>query len=94
MLKSFRVLKGDSEQSVEGIDYPILLNLEQITSIKPINIVHQENIIAGFWIRLTSGKKYKATRIPSELRELLETEINLAPMNLNGEDTASASLIH
>lgn len=87
VLKPFRILKNEQEPNVEGIDYPILLNTKQIMSIKPINILHNDNIIAGHWVRLSTGKKYKATRIPQELIDLLGSDQDLAPMNINGETT-------
>ena len=70
MLKRFNVLNSENDQALEGIDYPVLLNLNQIASIKCINIMYKGNIIQGFWIRMVSGKKYKATRVPREIKAL------------------------
>lgn len=45
----------------------MIINERHIVSIKPINIVCGDEIIRGHWIRLTNGKKYKASRIPANL---------------------------
>ena len=84
VLKRFNVLNSENDQNVEGIDYPVLLNVVQIVSIKSINIMFKENIIQGFWIRMVNGKKYKATRIPKDLKLLLESETELTEVEING----------
>lgn len=84
MLKKFSVLNSENDQSLEGIDYPVLLNLTQIASIKCINIMYKGNIIQGFWIRMVSGKKYKATRVPKEIKRLLEEDGELTEIEING----------
>lgn len=94
MLKPFKILKSENEANVEGIDYTILINIDHITSMKKINILQSGNIIAGFWIRLLNGKKYKATRIPSDLHALFEDEKEMALMNINGEEVASGLALH
>lgn len=84
MLKKFNVLNSENDQSLEGIDYPVLLNLAQIASIKSINIMYKGNIIQGFWVRMVSGKKYKATRVPKEIKILLEEDGELSEIEING----------
>ena len=84
MLKRFNVLNNENDQNLEGIDYPILLNLEQIVSIKTINIMFKGNIIKGYWIRMVNGKKYKATRVPKEIFDLLGDEKSLTDIEING----------
>jgi len=91
MLKAFKILKDENEPTVEGIDYTILINVDHITSLKPINIPFGGDIIAGFWLRLLNGKKYKATRIPTDLSEMMVKEDELAPLMLNGESQAQSS---
>lgn len=73
MLKMFKILHKDSDQTIDGVDYQSLINLEHIVSIKPINIMFQEEVIKGYWIRLSNGKKYKATKIPAELEALFSS---------------------
>jgi hypothetical protein len=94
MLKPFKILKSENEANVEGIDYTILINTDHITSMKKINILQGGNIIAGYWVRLLNGKKYKATRIPNELQTLFKNENEMALMNINGEDVASGEALH
>jgi hypothetical protein len=84
MLQRFNVLNNENDQTLEGIDYPILLNLEQIVSVKTINIMYKDNIIKGFWIRMVNGKKYKATRVPTDVRKLLDDETRLTDVEING----------
>ncbi|GEM_PF-1535965 len=84
MLQRFNVLNNENDQTLEGIDYSILLNVQQIVSVKTINIMYKDNIIKGFWIRMVNGKKYKATRVPSDIRKLLDDEASLTDVEING----------
>tara|TARA_R110002072_G_scaffold64203_5_gene159772 strand:+ start:118263 stop:118562 length:300 start_codon:yes stop_codon:yes gene_type:complete len=84
----FNVLNSDENQQVDGIDYSILLNVDEMTSIKPINIRFKGDIIHGYWVRMTNGKKYKATRIPQFLKDLMETEDMLTRIVVNKVDLA------
>ncbi|MBT7609335.1 MAG: hypothetical protein HN576_06240 [Bacteriovoracaceae bacterium] len=83
MLLRFNVLNPEDMQQVDGIDYPILINIDQIVTIKPITIMYQGNIINGFWVRTINGKKYKATRIPKSLEQVLQNNIELTEVKLN-----------
>jgi hypothetical protein len=84
MLKRFHVLNSESDQNLEGIDYPLLLNLDHIASVKNINIMYKGNIIKGYWIRMVNGKKYKATRVPSEIKKMLEEDSGETDIQING----------
>ena len=84
MLKRFNVLNSENDQNLEGIDYPILLNLDHIASVKTINIMFKGNIIKGFWIRMVNGKKYKATRVPGEIKKMLSEDQELTDIEING----------
>lgn len=84
MLKRFHVLNSENDQNLEGIDYPILLNTEHIVSVKTINIMFKGNIIKGFWIRMVNGKKYKATRVPSEIKAMLDEDGDVTDIQING----------
>lgn len=53
----------------------VLLNIDHIISIKPINIVLEERIVRGYWIRLTNGKKYRTIDLPLALNDLLSNEL-------------------
>ena len=67
----FKILQTREEHSIETNLVNILFNINHIVSIKPIKIVLHDSILDGFWIRLTNGKKYKATEIPLRLKDLL-----------------------
>jgi len=84
MLERFSVLNSEDDQSLEGFDYPVLLNMNHIASVKSINIMYKGNIIQGFWIRMVSGKKYKATRVPASIKKLLLDEADLTQVEVNG----------
>jgi len=90
MLARFNVLNSEDDQALEGIDYPILLNTDHIVSIKSINIMHKGNIIKGFWVRMVSGKKYKTTRIPDEIKNLLDSDSGLSDREINGKHLSAS----
>jgi hypothetical protein len=49
----------------------VLFNLDHIISIKPIRISRPDKLLNGFWIRTTNGKKYRASKIPDDLVEII-----------------------
>ena len=53
---------------------PILINIDHIVSIRPINIRTADDPIKGYWIRLVNGKKYKAVEIPHEISALFQAD--------------------
>ena len=55
---------NEAQQKDEIVD--ILLNTNHIVSIKPIKMsTNDQQVIEGFWIRLSNGKKYKAIQMAS-----------------------------
>ncbi len=51
----------------------MLINLDQIASIKPIKMTTDDrDVLDGYWIRLTNGKKYRALQIPASLQKYFE----------------------
>ena len=71
----FKIIQTREEHSLETNLVDILFNIDHIVSVKPIKIVLSDGILNGYWIRLTNGKKYKATEVPNELKSMLsETE--------------------
>lgn len=64
--KKFTILNPKG-QLASGEDQEVLFNVDHIVSIKPIRISTANNLVNGFWIRTTNGKKYKATKIPEDL---------------------------
>ena len=75
LLKPFTIITyNKSLQSDE--ETPILINLEQIISVKPIKISTQNrDIIEGYWIRLSNGKKYRAIQVPDMLLRAFKEDL-------------------
>ena len=69
-LKLFHILTN-SDQQLDIEVTPMLINLEHIITIKPINIVMNEKLVEGYWVRMSNGKKYRASNAPEEIKELL-----------------------
>jgi hypothetical protein len=86
MLKKFTITSfNESIQKNETTD--ILINPAHIVSMKPIKMTaNDQRIIEVFWVRLSNGKKYKATRIPAQYHELLNEEL---PAIKYAEDSSS-----
>jgi hypothetical protein len=73
--KKFTIINhNDAQQSDEMID--ILINTDHIVSIKPIKMTtNDQQVLEGFWIRLTNGKKYKAIQMAESLKKLLNEKL-------------------
>ncbi len=71
----------------------MLVNPDHIVSIKPINIVLKQGILKGYWIRLSNGKKYRASSIPAILLEMLSDSHQELQFNrlIDGDGTDSQS---
>ncbi|MFZ8933933.1 MAG: hypothetical protein ACO20H_02155 [Bacteriovoracaceae bacterium] len=67
----FTLLSIKENEPIREREEEILLNLNHVVSIKPINIVMAEKVMRGYWIRLTNGKKYRAIRIPFYIEDTL-----------------------
>lgn len=64
----FTILNEKADQQIGIEEQTILINRNHIVSIKPINILVSEGeVIKGYWIRNSNGKKYKATNVPMEI---------------------------
>ncbi|MBT6324467.1 MAG: hypothetical protein HOJ35_00720 [Bdellovibrionales bacterium] len=83
----FHILTSNSDQKLDQEEQPILINIDHIVSIKPIKMVIEHEVLSGYWIRTSNGKKYRATKIPSELIQQLES---LEKKSLNNGNTISA----
>jgi len=60
----------------------ILINLEHIISVKPIKMTTESReIIDGYWIRLSNGKKYRAIQLPKIVLENLEEPLTSVKKN-------------
>lgn len=60
-----------SGATTEANEVEVLFNLDHIISIKPIRISRPDKLLNGFWIRTTNGKKYRASKIPDDLLEVI-----------------------
>lgn len=67
----FNIISDRDVQALEETTETILLNLDHIISIKPIRIVTENGVIFGHWIRMSNGKKYRASKIPASLEALI-----------------------
>lgn len=70
-LKKFKVIASRDLQAIEETVEVVFFNLDHIISIKPINMVIDDEVIPGYWIRTTGGKKYRAIEIPDEIKSLI-----------------------
>ena len=86
-LKKFVILtRNESLQTDEKTS--ILINLEHIISVKPIKLTTEtRDVIDGYWIRLSNGKKYRAIQVPKVILENLEDD--LTKVQKNDESTHS-----
>jgi hypothetical protein len=79
--QKFTVLNPKSN-STQDEEVEMLFNLDHIISIKPIRISSLDKLINGFWIRTTNGKKYRASKIPGDLLDVIGVKyqgvVNLA----------------
>ncbi len=66
----FNILSTKSDNGGDG-EVEVLFNLDHIVSIKPIRISRPDKLLNGFWIRTTNGKKYRASKIPDELLNII-----------------------
>jgi len=72
--QKFKILiEKDHEAAGEAIE-TLYLNEDHIVSIKPINIVVEGEVVDGFWIRTTNGKKYRAVGVPQSYEKFLERQ--------------------
>jgi|GEM_PF-1122629 len=84
----FSILNLKPGQTQETEEVEVLFNVDHIISIKPIRIARPDKLINGFWIRTTNGKKYKASKIPGELLEIIgEKYQGSVSINLDFEDS-------
>ena len=70
----FTIISQRDVQALEDTHESILLNLDHIISVKPINIVVEQGVIQGYWIRMTNGKKYRAMEVPLAIEKLISEQ--------------------
>ena len=71
----FTILAEKDHQSFDGEEETILVNSDHIVSLKPIQMVVDETLIQGLWLRLSNGKKYRVIKAPSEITQKLGLEL-------------------
>ena len=83
MFRKFTVFNAKASNPQEAEEIEVLFNLNHIISIKPIRISRSDKLLNGFWIRTTNGKKYRASKIPDDLLNVIGEQyqgtVNLAP---------------
>ncbi|OIQ19775.1 MAG: hypothetical protein BM556_04645 [Bacteriovorax sp. MedPE-SWde] len=70
--EKFTIVSQRDVQALEDTHEIILLNLDHIVSVKPIKIVVEEEVIQGYWIRMTNGKKYRSIKVPPAIATICE----------------------
>ena len=70
--KKFKLFQSREESLIEGSGITMLINLDHLVSVKPINVPTAEGVVKAYWLRLANGKKYKAIQIPEELASMLD----------------------
>jgi len=68
-LQKFTIIKKDEQHEVVTQTEEMLLNMQHVVSIKPINMIIDSEVVNGFWIRTSNGKKYRAIKIPKEIEK-------------------------
>ena len=69
--QKFTIFNSKPAPGSEAEEVEVLFNLDHIISIKPIRISRPDKLLNGFWIRTTNGKKYRASKIPDDLLEVI-----------------------
>lgn len=84
-LKRFTIItRNDAQQTDEKIS--MLINMEHIISVKPIKMTTEHrDVIEGYWIRLSNGKKYRAIQVPKIILETLNE--TLPEIQKSNDDT-------
>lgn len=83
-LQKFTIFNhNEAQQADERLS--ILLNTDHIISVKPIKLTTAaREVIDGYWIRLTNGKKYKAIQIPVSIKTLFSETLPQVALNDDG----------
>ena len=94
----FRILDSDKAtlRSHSRDELEMLVNEDHLVSIKPINIMISNDLVKGFWIRLSNGKKYKAVEIPEKFSKAfknLDEVFNCNPQFVQHDIGNSAEIV-
>jgi hypothetical protein len=94
-LGKFKIVSPRDVQSVDNVFEILLLNLDQIISVKPIKMVIEDKVANGFWIRTSNGKKYRAVEVPAVISDLLNSEDTESALTCaKGEDQIQAEMLN
>ena len=70
------IILNHNENNQSDEKTSILINQDHIVSIKPIKMTTTDrNIIDGYWLRLSNGKKYKAIQVPEVVKKSFFDEL-------------------
>lgn len=89
----FKLFKSKEESLYEGEEHEIVINLDHLVSVRPINIATSSGLVKAYWLRLTNGKKYRAIEIPATLKNFFEKKENIAPV-VEEETSSLSSALH
>jgi len=88
-LKRFTIITENEAQNTTQ-KTSILINPDHIVSVKPIKVATEtRDVIDGYWIRLSNGKKYRAIQVPKFIIEGLAEDLPAIIQNTEMEDTFS-----
>ncbi|MCB9063086.1 MAG: hypothetical protein H6622_16300 [Halobacteriovoraceae bacterium] len=68
----FTLISTKDDQMVDTAEEVALLNVDHIVSIKPIKIMLNEDLIDGYWLRMSNGKKYRCSSVPDAIMKFLK----------------------
>lgn len=85
LLKPFTIISHNESLQIDE-ESSILINMEQLVSIKPIKIsTESRDIIDGYWVRLSNGKKYRAIQVPDIVLDALKEDLSQIQKNKDTE---------
>lgn len=75
LLKPFTIITHNESLQIDE-KTPIIINLDHLISVKPIKIsTKSRDVIEGYWIRLSNGKKYRAIQVPDIILDTLKENL-------------------
>lgn len=96
-LEKFKIVSPKDGQSVDNVFETLLINIDHIVSMKPIRMVVEEQLVKGYWIRTTNGKKYRAVEVPEKFKKLLsevDSDISKPRLSVLSEDLSQVELLN
>lgn len=85
LLKPFTIITHNESLQADE-ETAIIINMEQLVSVKPIKIsTENRDVIEGYWVRLTNGKKYRAIQVPDLVLDAFKEELPAIQKNKESE---------